>query len=440
VRLDTTTANSYADVLSEQGLLQFGHSKDDPDRPQFKIAAAVLDPLGMPLATAVVPGNCSDDPLYVPAIQAVRQALGTGGRTYVGDCKMAALATRAFVAAGNDFYLCPLAEKQLSQADRQTLLQPVWQGTQTLQPVWRPGPDGQPDELVAEGFAVDVALTATVGTREVCWTERRWLVRSRAYAQAQEAALERRLAKAEAALRELPTRKQGKKRLGRAERVRAAATIVADAGVTGWLRFTVQARRSTRQVRAYRDRPARRVTALSWTLLVCRDEARIAEQKRTLGWQVYGSNASAMGLAAVVWAYRGQYRIEDDWSRLKGRSLGLTPVYLQDEERIQGLVYLLSLALRVLTLVEWVVRQRLRQKGERLQGIYAGQPGRKTDRPSAELLLGVLKTISISVVEVEGQIHALVSPLTEVQQRLLELWDLPPDLYEKVAHGFPKPP
>jgi transposase len=440
VRLDATTANSYADVLSEQGLLQFGHSKDDPDRPQFKIAAAVLDPLGLPLATAVVPGNTSDDPLYVPAIQAVQQALGVGGRTYVGDCKMAALATRAFVAAGDDFYLCPLAEKQLSQADRQALLQPVWQGTQALQPVWRPGPDEQPAELVAEGFAVDVALVATVAAREVRWTERRWLVRSRAYAQAQEAALARRLAKAEAALRELPTRKQGKKRLRRAELVRAAEAIVAGAGVAGLLRFTVKARRTTRQVQAYRDRPARRVAAVSWTLLVCRDEARIEEKKRTLGWQVYGTNACALGLAAVVWAYRGQYRIEDDWSRLKGRSLGLTPVYLQDEERMQGLVYLLSLALRLLTLVEWVVRERLRHKGERLQGIYAGQPGRKTDRPSAELLLGVLKTISISIVEVQGQVHALVSPLTEVQKRLLELWDLPLDLYDKVAHGFPKPP
>src|SRR3954464_15019561 len=200
VRLDATTANSYADVLSEQGLLQFGHSKDDPDRPQFKIAAAVLDPLGLPLATAVVPGNVADDPLYVPAIRAVRQSLGVGGRTYVGDCKMAALATRAFVAAGGDFYLCPLSESQFSRAQRRALLQAVWDGTQALQPVWRPGPQGQPDELVAEGFAVDVALTATVGAQEVRWTERRWLVRSRAYAQAQEAALERRLAEAEAAV------------------------------------------------------------------------------------------------------------------------------------------------------------------------------------------------------------------------------------------------
>jgi len=30
--------------------------------------------------------------------------------------------------------------------------------------------------------------------------------------------------------------------------------------------------------------------------------------------------------------------------------------------------------------------------------------------------------------------------LTEVQKRLLELWGLPPDLYENVTRGFQKPP
>jgi transposase len=158
-----------------------------------------------------------------------------------------------------------------------------------------------------------------------------------------------------------------------------------------------------------------------------------------MGWQIYGTNAVALTLPPVVWAYRGQYRIEDDWSRLKGRSLGLTPVYLRTRAH-PGIGLLLSLALRVLTLVEWVARERLRQERARLQGVYAGQPGRQTDRPSAELLLGVLKSISISVVEVNGRIHALLSPLTEVQKRLLELWDLPPDLYENVVCGFPEPP
>jgi hypothetical protein len=61
-------------------------------------------------------------------------------------------------------------------------------------------------------------------------------------------------------------------------------------------------------------------------------------------------------------------------------------------------------------------------------------------KTSAELLLEAMKTISVSVVEVNGQTHGLLSPLTEVQQRLLELWGLPPDLYENVTRGFRKPP
>jgi transposase len=439
VRIDATTASSYASVLSEQGLLQFGHSKDDKDRPQLKVACGVLDPLGLPLVTVAVPGNSSDDPLYVPVIEAVQQSFGQGGRTYVGDCKMAALATRAFVASGGDFYLCPLSENQLSRDARRELLQPVFDGVQALEQVWRPGAKGQPDELVAEGVYVEAELTAKVGEQEVRWTERRFLVRSLAYAQAQEAALERRLAKATKALGELVVRKQGKRQLFHAELMAAAGAIVEREGVQGLLGYAARALMTRRQVRAYGGRPARQETDMFFEIEVRREETLIEGKKREMGWQVYGTNALALSLPQAVWAYRGQYRVEDDWSRLKGRPLGLVPMYLQDEGRMQGLVHLLSLALRLLCLLEWVVRERLRQEGAKLQGVYAGQAGRQTDRPSAELLLGAMKTISVSVVEISGRTHALLSPLTEVQVRLLELWGLPPDLYEKVVRGFPIP-
>jgi hypothetical protein len=45
------------------------------------------------------------------------------------------------------------------------------------------------------------------------------------------------------------------------------------------------------------------------------------------------------------------------------------------------MVRLLSLALRVLTLVEHVVREALEAAGESLQGLYAGNPKRETARP-----------------------------------------------------------
>ena len=64
---------------------------------------AVLDPLGLPLTTTVVAGQTADDPLYLPEIAKVRAIAQTTGLTYVGDCKMAALGTRAEIVARQDY-------------------------------------------------------------------------------------------------------------------------------------------------------------------------------------------------------------------------------------------------------------------------------------------------------------------------------------------------
>ena len=55
-----------------------------------------------------------------------------------------------------------------------------------------------------------------------------------------------------------------------------------------------------------------------------------------------------------------------------------------------------------------------------------------------ETKLGAM--MSISVVAVGEQVCVLLSPLSGIQQRLLDLWDLPPDLYEKLTLHFPIPP
>src|ERR1039457_481146 len=119
VRIDTTTASSYADVTRE-GLLQLGHSKDHrPDLAHLKVVLASLDPFGMPLATEVISGEQADDPVYVPIIARVRDGLQRSGLLYVGDCKMAALQTRASIQAHGDYYLCPLSALQAPVAQIQ---------------------------------------------------------------------------------------------------------------------------------------------------------------------------------------------------------------------------------------------------------------------------------------------------------------------------------
>jgi transposase len=125
VRLDSTTANGHWSV-TEDGRLPCGQSQDQrPDLPQVKIMVSALDPLCMPVATDIVPGQRADDPLSVPAIARVREGLGRRGRLYVGDCKMAALETRALLQAGGDDDLCPLSEIQVPPAVLTSYLAPV---------------------------------------------------------------------------------------------------------------------------------------------------------------------------------------------------------------------------------------------------------------------------------------------------------------------------
>jgi transposase len=446
-RIDTTTASSYAEILSEDGLLQFGHSKDRDDLPQIKIAIAALDPLGLPMTTVAVPGNYADDPLYVPEVKKVQRAFGKGGKTFVGDCKMASLDTRAYLVSTHESYLCPLTEKQVSKQARSVWLQSVWDGRQTLQQVHRPpakgqtkqlvavavATDGQTPELVAEGFALDVQQQANVDGKQVVWMERRWFVRSLAFAQGQKKQLERRLQSAQEQIEQLNQRKQGKKVLTAKEMREATAGIVKKQRVEGLLCCEVRTTTQNRTLQRYRERPERMVREHTHRVEVMRQQDVIELTLREMGWRMYATNHLEMNLVAVVWGYRGQYRIEDDWSRLKGRPLSLTPMYVQEESRIHGLVLLLSLAIRQLTLLEWAVRKKLTESEESLRGVYPGQPGRQADRPGAEMLLKVFKDINLIIVEVSDQQMPHITPLTPLQEQLLGLWELPSDLYRRLT-------
>ena len=70
---------------------------------------ASLDPLGIPVAVDVVPGNRADDPLYIPVYQRIKETLLEQGLLVVGDSKMSALGTRAAIVSRGDHYLTPLA-------------------------------------------------------------------------------------------------------------------------------------------------------------------------------------------------------------------------------------------------------------------------------------------------------------------------------------------
>jgi transposase len=447
VRIDTTTASAY---VTPDGMFQLGYSKDHrPDLPQLKIALSVLDPLGLPLTTAVVAGNCADDPLYVPAIEKLRHSIGRSGLTYIGDCKMAALTTRAQIVAHKDYYLCPISALQMPAAELEQLLEPVFGGQQALQKVFAPPEHGAPskpstkEEPIADGFV----YTARVSGKDQagilhCWDERRLVVRSVNFAKSQEKSLRASLNRAQKEITALNESKQGKPILRSIEQAQEAASSIAEAHrVSEYLRVEVKRQVQALTKRRYGDRPATTIEQEQFRVQSTVEQKVLAQAIRRMGWRVYATNqpANELSLEQAVWAYREQYLVEQCFGRLKGCPLSLSPSYLQYEHRVVGLILLLTIALRVLVLAQFVARRNLKEQGQKLSGIYAGQPGRQTDSPTTELMLRAFRGVTLSCLTVKGEIYWHLSPLSHPQKRILKLLGLSSRAFTKLHPTISKP-
>ena len=173
---------------------------------------------------------------------------------------------------------------------------------------------------------------------------------------------------------------------------------------------------------------------------VTRNEEVIAQFVSTLGWRAYVTNApqKRLSLEQAVREYRHEYHIERGFGRLKGAPLSLAPMFVKREDQVVGLTHLLSVALRILTLMEFVVRRSLKQQGATLVGLYKDNPRRATATPTAERLLQAFVPITLTQVHLPEQSVCHVTLLTPVQQQILALLGFPSDLYTSLAGRIPQ--
>jgi transposase len=125
--------------------------------------------------------------------------------------------------------------------------------------------------------------------------------------------------------------------------------------------------------------------------------------------------------------YREQWQLEHGFHRFKRGQLPALPIFLANEERIIGLMFLLTIALRCFTLIEFQVRRSLQHLHTPLVGLYAGNPKRKTERPSAELLLKAFTGMTLYYHR-DGTTE--ITPLNPLQRRILALLKFPQNIYE----------
>jgi transposase len=447
MRLDTTTVSGYH-AGGEESLFQYGYSKDDPTLRQVKLMVAALDPLGLPLVSQVVAGNVADDKLYIPAINQVLQIIDGIALLFVGDSKMSALAIRAHIQQLHHHYLCPLAQTGETAKELEKWVEAANSGEKTLTPVFVERENGKTD-LLAEGYRFERTVQAKVmvdGKEQVdTWTEQVFVVRSESYRKSLLDGLNGRLQRATEKLLALtPAPGRGKRQLqDEAELVSAANVILKAHNVEGLLSYTFERQEKHQSKylgrgRGTPDRPTQEVVTVRYQITaVVRQEEALAAHQKTLGWRAYVSNAPAdeLNLEQAVLTYRDEWIIEHGFHRLKGVPLSLNPLFVKNDDQVVGLTNLLSIAVRMLTLIEFAVRQKLIQNQEKLVGLIENNPKKGIDNPTTERLLKAFDRITLTIIHLPDGIVRHVTTLSELQTRILELLGLSPAIYSQLAEN-----
>ena len=142
-----------------------------------------------------------------------------------------------------------------------------------------------------------------------------------------------------------------------------------------------------------------------------------------------------MSLEQAVLTYRDEWLIERGFHRLKGVPLSLSPLFVKRDDQVVGLTNLLSLAVRFLTLIEFVVRRKLQQNQEKLVGLIANNPKKGIDNPTTERLLKMFDNITLTIIQLPDQTIRHLPALTAVQTRILELLGLSTNVYTRLAQN-----
>ena len=441
VRLDSTTASGYHQAVVEQ-VMQYGHSKDHrPDLTQLKLMLAVAEPQGQVLASQLYSGEHADDPLYVPMMERVRSIVGKTGLLYTGDCKMAAFETRMDIVAHDDYYLTVLPLTGDTRQEIDTWIGAVVEGAQDATLLW----DGEC--LLGGGYEFTRPLTGQYGGQTVSWTERVQVVRSTSFAHAQSRSLEERLQSAETALKTLtPEPGRGKRQIREVDKLQEAIdAVLVQYRVTGLLEMAWQKEEQVKtsyvgRGRGGANRPTRTVRNVRYVITgIQRNETAIEAAQHRLGWRVHVTNMpqKVLGLAQSVVHYRAGYCVEGDFRMLKGKLIGLSPLYVWTDAQIRGLTHLLTIALRLLTLIQMKIRDALGKEEISLAGLYEGQPSRTTNRPTTLRILRafVREEITLAYITIGEQSSVNLSPLSDVLVSILTYLGLSASLYTSLIQN-----
>ena len=435
-RSDTTSFSVYhqsSESNSESSLIKFGYSKDQrPDLRQYRQMLGTLDPNGMPLVGATLAGNGSDETDYLPTWRQMKQIIGHPDFLYLADSKASTWHNRAKINAEGGIYCFPLA---MSKPRPKLLSDWINNPPSEIMKIRQQGEEESDQEEIGQGFEVPLGSIWTEAETQKCYRwEERWLgIKSNSLATRQIKSLHNRLVKGEEKLARVSQRPGNDEQLLRQKVIEILKTH----GLSKYIQYSIDKKISYDKV--YRGRGSRkesssyrRVRKTKLILIYKRCQREIDSFEALAGWRLYVTNGEKQRLSLIqaLESYKEQWQPEQGFHRFKRGRLSALPIYFRDEDKIRGLMFLLTIALRIFTLMEFVVRRQLDQSQSSVGGLYEGNPKRTTNRPTAEKLLRVFSHMTLYFHR-DGTRE--ISTLNLIQKKILNLMKIPESIYSTLS-------
>jgi len=423
---DTTTVSVYGNCDNQRTdtsiTLSFGYSKKHrADLKQLVWSLSISTDSAFPLFQQAYNGNTADVETYVEQWQHLIELLERRDFLYVADSKLLSKENMAYIHDHDGFFLAPapmyasyhaVFEAALQAHDREQLL---------------PYHDG-----FNRGFEVPLPLSH----QGKAYAFRMLILYDGGLFRRKRQRLNQRIEHTQAAFTDLAA-KLNRYRLKTHEVIEAACQAILTRYQTAeFFTYTIRNEPVTTYKQATRGRPApgresEKIAMVhdQFRVDVTLNEAAVEMALLRCGYYPLITNKprADLSLADAMRTHKDQYKPEHTHRRSKS-SYRLEPIYLHTPERIEAFLFLFKLALQLLVLLERTARKNITHRN---QGLTDFRPNRQDVRnPTAEYLLKAFQYLVTGTITLpDGTRYTFISELTEVQQDILRLLEVPRECF-----------
>jgi len=399
----------------------YGHNKDHrPDLKQLLFILTISADGAVPIHYKTMDGNTADTVTHIDTWDTLCRITGRRDFLYVADCKLCSRASLAHIAKHGGQFITVLPRNRREDRWFRKFIQvhdPPWQ-----EALRRPNPRRQlgPEDIWK---VVEAELPSREGYRII------WAWNSLMAAQDAEAR-QARIEKAWLAVEPLQTKLQGPRcryRL-RSHVEQAAQRLVENSGATRWVCYDIKEHNEPVFRQDQRGRPGVktryvRKQRLRFSISLKTRQETIEEDARCDGMFPLITNCTDLSPAKILEAYKFQPRLEKRHEQLKTVE-DVTPVYLKNVARIEGLLFLYFVAMLVQSLLEREVRQAMVREKIDMLPLYPEE--RECRAPSTERILQLFEPLQRHRLRDGDRLVQTFEPaLNDLQRKILQLIGLP---------------